>query len=154
MDHSKKVRGTHGVWDSVVAGLVRWREEGNINILALSGKCWPRCVAGSGWGRHSGKEHFGGIEVGGGHRCRGRTVPTPRLGDPWPSVPIPGTHSPFTFTRHAGLTSHVGTTRSRETTILTSKSVLCSDTGVFFNSHSDVLFACFLEPLFPSRTPV
>lgn len=132
--------------------------------MALSGKCWPRCVAGRGWGRHSGKEHFGDIEVGGSHPYRGRTVPTPRSGDPWPSVRVPGTHSPFTFTRHSGLTSHLGTPRSRETTSLTSKSVLCSATGGFFKTHSDVHLCVFSGTslpipyscvilLFSSRTP-
>lgn len=64
------------MWDSLVAELVYWTEErGNPSILALSGKCWPRFVASSGFGKRVGKEHFGGIEVGGSSPCKVRTFP-------------------------------------------------------------------------------
>lgn len=71
------------MWDSLVAGFVNWvNEGGEPRHLALSGKCWPRFVAGGGCDKHFCRELFGGIEVCGNGPCRGRTVHTPKFPGP------------------------------------------------------------------------
>lgn len=120
------------------------KREGNPSILALTGNCWPRFMAGGRFGRHFDKEHFGGIGMGKSSRCKGErfTLPcfeiySPAFSFPWstPSLPSQGT----------GIPTQVLPRFTGDTTLI-SKSALNSDPGgslyIFWVPSSHSLLLC------------
>lgn len=89
--HIKKVRGG-GTWcvgyfGSRISPLDR--REGNPSILALTGNCWPRFMAGGRFGRHFAKERFGSIGTGGSGPCRGEQFTLPSFETDSPAFSFP-----------------------------------------------------------------
>lgn len=145
------MRGTHCVWDSLIAGFVHWLEERGRKPKYFSSRwevlakicsrrwIWQAVWWGVFWWHWNWWEQY----------LQGENSSYAQALDPEPSIPIPLRPS-FAFTKQWVWLPALIRPHSLKTTTLIWKSVLCSDPGGSFKTCDDVHLVCFLDPIFPS----